>query len=225
MKKTTVKICGLKSAQDIRTCGELGVNIAGLVTEYPLPVPWNLERSEAAGLLAHIEKPMQSCLVTGGGADQILFLGKELRPDFVQLHFHETLEDTRKIARELKPFDIGVIKTFPLTDHERKRQFGTTDRVVIVKQLCETDIFGILVDSREPSNASKRGKQADFELFHEVKRLSSKKVILGGGITPENVSEVLEETHAEMIDLMTGVEKMAGVKDEVKLAELMGNLR
>ena len=61
-----LKICGLMRPEDIRLCQQAGVNIIGLVTEYPLPVPWNISAERAAELMSLVQSPMQTCLVTGG---------------------------------------------------------------------------------------------------------------------------------------------------------------
>jgi len=225
LKRISVKICGLKTEKDVKLCQESGADMIGFVTEYPIPVPWNLSRNEAAELLKYVQMPCKSCLVTGGIPEKTISLAKELRPDFIQLHYNETFEETIEIAEELKPLNIEIIKTFPLSDHDRIRQFGTANMERIVKLLCETEIFGILVDSRSPSNAAGKGETADFEVFKEVKALSSKHVILGGGITPDNIRKIVEETNAEFVDVMTGVEQSLGIKDENKIKNLMAPVR
>ena len=49
---TRVKICGLMSAEDIRFCVTAGADAVGFVTEYPVPVPWNINRDRARELVA-----------------------------------------------------------------------------------------------------------------------------------------------------------------------------
>ena len=86
MNAPIVKICGLMRPEDIRLCQQSGVNIIGLVTEYPLPVPWNISAERAAELMSLVQSPMQTCLVTGGTRAKILTLAESLRPDYLQLH-------------------------------------------------------------------------------------------------------------------------------------------
>ena len=39
---TRVKICGLMSEADVEMAVSAGADSLGFVTEYPVPVPWNL---------------------------------------------------------------------------------------------------------------------------------------------------------------------------------------
>ncbi len=225
MNSIKVKICGLKRADDLQNCMHLGVDILGFVCEYPLPVPWNLRRCEAMQLLNQVKQPHQSCVVTGGSAQKVIDLAKELRPSLIQLHHNETLEETKIIAAALLQHHIGVIKTVPPADQERVRQFGTADIQTIVKQLCQTDIYGLLADSRIPANAATAGSQLDLNFCKQIIRASSKPVIIAGGITAKNATNIIKQTGAQIIDVMSGVETVPGEKDYQLLSDLLTSIR
>lgn len=225
MNKVKIKICGLKQFCDIKLCHQLGVDIAGFVTEYPLPVPWNLTAEETKLLLAEVRNPMKSCIVTGGTSGKIIALAENLRPGYVQLHYHETLFDAAYIARTLRPLHIGVIKTLPLSPHERLAQFGTENIRECTKLLNSTGIYAILVDTRAPSNASGHGTTVDVDLYRQIKSCTQKPLILAGGITPDNLTQFLSSAQPDIIDIMTGVENSPGVKDRQKLAFVMKHIR
>lgn len=220
-KTVKIKICGLKHAQDVQLCYELGVDIAGFVTEYPLPVPWNLTADETKSLLAQVRAPMNSCIVTGGTREKIIALADKLRPDYVQLHYHETLSDAKYIAEVLRTRNIGVIKTLPLSRQERLAQFGTEDIRECTKLVNSTGIWALLADTRNPSNAAGHGTSITGDLYRQIKSCTQKPVILAGGITPDNLAQVLSSAQPDIIDLMTGVEKTPGVKDREKLDFIM----
>jgi phosphoribosylanthranilate isomerase len=225
MIKTAVKICGLKRVNDIRLCYELGVDMVGFVTEYPLPVPWNLTPEETKTLLEEVQAPVKSCIVTGGTCDKIIALAESLRPDYIQLHYNETLVDTNYIVRALRPLHIGVIKTLPLSPYERLAQFGTADIQDCIELLNSTGIFAILADTRAPSNAAGNGIPVDVVLYRQIKRCAQKPVILAGGIKPENLTQLLSRAQPDIIDIMTGVENSPGVKDREKLAFIIKHIR
>ncbi|NLW12361.1 MAG: hypothetical protein GX028_10160, partial [Clostridiaceae bacterium] len=182
----------------------------------PLLVPWNLRREQTAALLDQIrrstDRPAKSCIVTGGSPKFVIELATELKPDLVQLHFRETIEDTRIITNELKELGIGIIKTIPVSSDVRLEQFGTDDLLAAVELLNDIDIYAILVDSRGPANAAESGRKIDTGFCHQVIQAAKKPVIIAGGIRPENIVEVIEETGAEIIDIMTGVEVSPGIK-------------
>lgn len=225
MKQPILKICGLMRSQDVAMCIALGVDILGFVTEYPLPVPWNLTRQEARARMAEVRSQAKTCLVTGGQVDRVVALARELQPDYIQLHFHETLEETRQIVKALAPHSIGVIKTIPADSGERQAQFGDARPEQCAAMLERAEVAAVLVDSRAPSNAGESGRPADLELYHRVRSAVSVPVVLAGGITPENGETLLQHTHPQWIDVMTGVESSPGCKDACRLQALIELVR
>lgn len=220
-KKVRIKICGLKQSQDVQLCYALGVDLVGFVTEYPLSVPWNLTADETKSLLAEVQAPMNSCIVTGGTRGKIIALADKLRPDYVQLHYQETLSDAKYIAEVLHPLNIGVIKTLPPSRQERLAQFGTEDIRECTKLVNSTGIYALLADTRTPSNAAGHGTPIDTDLYRQIKSCAQKPIILAGGITPDNLAQILSSAQPDIIDIMTGVEKSPGVKDRAKLEFIM----
>lgn len=220
-----VKICGLKRENDVQMCMKLGVDILGFVTEYPIPVPWNLSRSQALPLLSMVHPPHQSCIVTGGAPEKVIGLAASLRPSMVQLHYQETLDDTIIISDTLRKLNIDVIKTVPPAMEDRISQFGTTDIEAIVGELCKTSVYGLLADSRVPSNASDNGTELDLKFCSQIIKLSSKPVIIAGGINAHNARDFMTQTGAGFIDVMTGVESIVGEKDAALLSRLLSAIR
>jgi phosphoribosylanthranilate isomerase len=214
--KPLLKICGLMQPEDVRHCLDIGVDILGFVTEYPLAVPWNLKREQTAALIDQVRRSAdgqaKSCIVTGGSPEFVIELATELKPDLIQLHYRESFEDARVIANKLKGLGIGIIKTIPISSDARLEQFGTDDLLAVVELLNSIDIYAILIDSRGPDNAAESGRKIDTKFCRQVIAAAKKQVIIAGGIRPENVIEVIEKTGAKIIDIMTGVEVSPGVK-------------
>ena len=219
-----LKICGLMRGADVALCCDMGVDICGFVVEYPRDVPWNLTREACRRLLAETASPAKRCLVTGGAMEQIRALALELRPDLVQLHFHETLAETAALVQSLSPYGIGVIKTIPASPEERRRQFGTGHLEECVRSLCGAGVYAILADSRGPDNAASGGI-LDLGFCQRVCAAASCQVAVGGGITADNCRAVAEAVRPAILDVMTGVEDTPGRKSREKLAALISELR
>jgi len=208
--RPTVKICGLVRRQDVRTCVKHGTDIIGFVVDYPRPVPWNISPDTAKKLINEIKGQAESCIVTGGAAERILELALDAKPDYIQLHYGESLEDTAYIAGRLIKHKIRVVKTlFP----------DTSDIYKAAKDFAEAGVYALLLDPRTPDNAV-TGGAADISVYKNLKDTAGCPVILAGGINPENVKEIAQKTGAPVIDLMTGVELSPGIKDDVKVAAL-----
>ena len=219
--KPLLKICGLMREEDVELCCRKGVDFCGFVTEYPVPVPWNLSRERCAQLLPLVRGRAQSCIVTGGSAHKIKELVLSLRPDCVQLHGGETVQETAALVDEFDPIGIRVIKTIPVTAEARLREFGTDDPARCAELLDEAGVFAALVDARGPENADGAGLHADTGLYDIVRTAGRCLTILGGGINSENCAELILRLHPSVLDVMTGVEVVPGQKSEKMLAALI----
>lgn len=216
-----LKICGLMREADVDLCCRLGVDICGFVTEYPLPVPWNLTREQTAALLPCVRGGAKRCVVTGGPEEKIRELALALRPDYVQLHGGETIQATAALAAALAGQGIGVIKTVPAAPAARLREFGTADPAECARMLDAAGVFAALVDARGPENAAGAGLRADPALFQTVQRAAKCPTILGGGVTGENCAALIARLRPAALDVMTGVETAPGEKSEEKLRALL----
>jgi len=213
--RPVVKICGFTRREDVLMCVDYGVDIAGFVVDYPRPVPWNLSAGAAKELMPDVSRPAETCVVTGGSPDKIIKLVMETQPDYVQLHFDETLADTMRLVGELGKGGVKVIKTlFP----------DTPDLEKTAARFCAAGVYALLFDPRAPNNAISGGA-ADVNAFIKLRQAVDCPVIIAGGITPENAAEIVRTSGASIIDLMTGVESRPGVKDKAKVASLFKALR
>jgi phosphoribosylanthranilate isomerase len=212
-------------AEDVCMCIRHGADIVGFVVEYPRPVPWNLSAVAAKGLIAAAAgapcpQPdggghAKTCVVTGGLPDKVLRVALEIKPDYIQLHCNESLEDTAFLARELGKYHIKIIKTlFP----------DTPDMEKTAADFLAAGAYALLLDPRAPDNAA-HGGSADIAAYIRVQRAVNGRVILAGGITPENAAEVARKSQASILDLMTGVEQAPGIKDEARVIALFSALR
>lgn len=217
-----VKICGLQSKADVDACRQ--ADMLGFVTEYPVDVRWNVSAYKAKELTEYAGDAA-TCIVTGGDQKKILDLCGYIRPNFVQLHYRETLSQADSLARELYKSNIKVIKTLPHDEEERRLQFGTANIKACVDMINNSAIHSILLDSRSHANAGEVSIKADLELYATVKEYSARTVILAGGITPLNVGEVVSRVNPDFIDVMSGVENGTGGKDEDKVRRLIKAVR
>ncbi len=223
-RKSGLKICGIMNEKDADLCLEAGADILGFVTEYPVPVPWDIPREKAGGLIARVKGRAKTCIVTGGTPEKVLQLAAELKPDYVQLHYRETLEESSYIAEELHKEGIRVIRSIPQDGAMRREMFGSEEAETILRLLSDSPIDVILLDSRDAGNAAVGGGGILPEMTESIRKAvagSQKAVALGGGITDENVRQILQAIPADCIDVMTGVEECPGRKSAKKIQALI----
>jgi len=66
------------------------------------------------------------------------------------------------------------------------------------------------------------GQQIDWELASTVSGMG--KLILAGGLAPENVAEAVNKVRPWGVDVCSGVESEPGIKDLLKVKEFINNI-
>ncbi len=120
----------------------------------------------------------------------------------VQLHGRESAADTQEVAKAFR----WVIKVFNARDPNLPRadEYGT-------------DL--IMIDGPEPGS----GKVFDWSLAGDAP--DSVKLILAGGLTPDNVGAAITEVQPWGVDVATGVERAPGKKDALAVKRFIENAR
>ena len=196
MSDVKIKICGMTRAEDIRLVNSLGADMAGFVLFFPKSRR-NLDIAEAAKLLKGLDgvKPVAVTVTpTPVQAEQIRAAGF----DILQIH-GELSEETYNSCVES---GLSVIRAFNSFDTEEIARCSRLDRI---------EYF--LFDAAEPGS----GKRCDWNGLSQLPE-TGKKLILAGGLTPDNVAQAINTVHPYMVDVSSGVELPQGGKDPV-LAE------
>ncbi len=213
---TKLKICGLMNETDIRICASFGADILGFVVNYPVPVPWNITEERARELIACAPNVAGSCIVTGGRKEDILSLAASLKPDYIQLHYRETLEETRYLAEALLHFGIKTIKSVPVKEDGSCEMPEFASVAEAVAALSNTGVAAILIDSRCAASPALSSREPDIDFCRYIVSISEKPVILAGGITGDNIGRILKEAAPYGVDILTGTEDAPGLKSRVK---------
>lgn len=197
---TAVKICGLRDNANIRAAAQAGARYVGFVF-FPKS-PRHIEIQDAASLAASV--PMGVCKValTVNADDAMLDALTQAVPlDMLQLHGSESPE---RVAQVKARYGLPVMKAV-----------GVADRA----DLAQLDLYAgvadqLLVDAKPPKGADLPGGNGlafDWQLL--AGRVWRSPWMLAGGLTPDNVAEAIKRTGARQVDVSSGVESEAGVKD------------
>jgi len=183
-----VKICGVTTEEDALLAVGLGASAVGFVLA---PSP----RQLAAGKVGDIVKRLPQGTVSIGvfrdeSPQRVVEVVTKAGLTGAQLHGHETPEMTHYV-RERVGF---VVKAFPAGS----------------PRLADAADFGadlVLVDAPSPGS----GRLVDFAVLEGLGDTS--RLVLAGGLTPENVTEAIQRVQPFGVDVSTGVESSPGVKD------------
>ena len=217
---TKFKICGLMNKLDMQLAIASKVDILGFVVNYPISVPWNITQFKAKELLSCIPSTAKSCIVTGGKPQDVLTLAIELLPDYVQLHYNESFEETQYLAETLLTYGIKTIKALPIKEDGCCEMPGFTFVFDAVKALSSTKIEAILLDSRSATSPVSSSRRLSLELCRDILNAAEKPIFLSGGITGNNLEEILRKTNPFGIDVLTGTEDAPGQKNKEKIEQI-----
>ncbi|MCB1228462.1 MAG: phosphoribosylanthranilate isomerase [Verrucomicrobiales bacterium] len=84
----------------------------------------------------------------------------------------------------------------------------------------------ILLDAYNPGLYGGAGHAFPWHLFTEAQqRFPEKRLILSGGLTPENVATAVRQTHPLAVDVASGVESAPGIKDPAQVEQFVQAVR
>jgi phosphoribosylanthranilate isomerase len=122
----------------------------------------------------------------------------------LQLHGDELPEDT-------EGYPVPVCKGFRV-----RPDFNVTYLSGYHTRACLLDTFV------EGSHGG-TGRAFDWNIAVQAKQYA--RIILGGGITPQNVTQAIRTVRPYAIDVSSGVESAPGIKDAEKIVHLMQEVR
>ena len=196
MQWPVVKICGVTSVEQAEMVASAGATAIGLVLdESRRQVSVHVAREIADALRGRVDV---FCVFRGSGLSRILTAANDVRPDVVQMHGSETLDEVREVARA----GFLVVKALEATDPS-------------AAQFDVEGVAGILLDGSEPGS----GKRVDFSPLHRLAWRAP--LIAAGGLSPATVSEVIGGCPINGVDVSSGVESAPGVKDPALVAEFI----
>ena len=134
--------------------------------------------------------------------DEVRQTAEQLMLDYVQLHGDESLDYIRLLK------DVRIIRAL------RMKHGETAEICRQIEQLQqEPNVVAILLDAFDKEHYGGTGKQVDWQNVAELDCFEKLPLILAGGLTPEFVADAIKTTRPAAIDVASGVESKAGVKD------------
>ncbi|MFF2087428.1 phosphoribosylanthranilate isomerase [Nocardia sp. NPDC058176] len=198
------KICGIRSATDLRIAVESGADAVGFISGITHFSEDGLTTDEARGLAALVPPFVTKVLVTHlEDADAIIALADRIGVDAIQVHglvSTATLRQVRAAAR-----GRTVLRAVHVTGTDAVREARA------VADHCDA----VLLDSRTEDRLGGTGRTHDWTISARiVAELSALgcPVILAGGLTAANVGAAITAVSPFGVDVNSGVEDADGDK-------------
>ena len=205
---TLTKICGLRTPETVDCAVEAGASMVGFV--FSPPSPRSISIADASKLAARVPVGIKKVALTVNADDDFLReISENIDIDIFQLHGNEQPERVFEIRHT---FGLPVIKALPVDDR--------VDLLVARGYDAVVDYF--LFDSKPSKDSSRPGGNATAFDWSLLKGFSlAKPWLLAGGLTPQNVSQAVEISGAQMVDVSSGVESAPGVKNLDKIRSFL----
>ena len=200
-----VKICGLRTVDDVVAVARAGAAYAGFVFFPKSPRHLSIPEARALALAAPVGLAKVALIVNADDAAIEAILA-DVPIDMLQLHGAET---PARVAEVRDRFGLPVMKAVGLS--------GEADLAAIMEYSLIAD--QLLIDAKPGSGTDLPGGNGlafDWRLLVERKWL--RPWMLAGGLGPHNVAEAIRLTGAAQVDVSSGVESAPGVKDHAKIA-------
>jgi phosphoribosylanthranilate isomerase len=205
--KRFIQIAGVKDADEAKTLVDCGVNYLGFPLNLTFHQP-DLSETEAAEIIKSLSPPHHGVLITYlDEGDTIVELCEKLGCSIVQIHEKISKYELARV-RNYMP-NVTIIKSLIVSDDNLNELINEVDNL-------ESSVDAFIIDTYDHASGASgaTGKTHDWNVSRTLTDLSSKPVILAGGLNETNVYEAIKFVRCSGVDTHTGVEGVDGWKDE-----------
>ena len=206
--RTRVKICGLRSKEDIHMVADAGADAIGLVVYAGSKRAVSVQ--EAALLRREIPAFVSAVvLVVNTSQADIEHIINDVNPSFLQFHGDESAEFCEQFR-------------FPYIRALRVGGGALLSPDAVAQEVQKyPNASGFLFDAYSAGYGGS-GLTFDLSLLEKVREiLPARKIIIAGGLNAGNVQQLIRGVKPYAIDLSSGVESAPGVKSAEKTYAFM----
>jgi phosphoribosylanthranilate isomerase len=211
----TVKICGLTRVDTVQSVSHLPIDHIGFMlapSKRQLSVEQAAELAKALRRNRRIEGlPLSVGVFVNPSWEELAQAVQAANLDVVQLHGEESPELCRKARESL---GVRLFKALPISSGGK-----TSEEVLSRLEPYKGTVDAILLDTYDPTVGGGTGKTFDWSVIPTYRTWTESagvKLIVAGGLAPNNVTELLDRYKVDGVDVSSGVETN-GIKDVVKI--------
>jgi phosphoribosylanthranilate isomerase len=198
-----IKICGITNLEDAQRAVDLGANALGFV--FVPSSPRYIIPEKAISIISRLPSSVQKVGVFVNEQPSVIAsIIEQTGITCLQFHGDETPEN-------LQGYTLPVWKAFRVT--------STFDVAVVGRYSADA----YLLDTFSSRTYGGTGKTFDWRIAAQAKQYG--KIILSGGLNPQNVVDAVCTVQPFGIDVNSGVEASPGKKDAAKLKKLFDEVR
>ena len=203
--RAEVKFCGLTRAEDALEAARLGATHVGVIFAGG---PRLLTADRAAAVLADVPSGVRRVGVFGAAEPRtIARTGGAASLDVAQLHGDPDAAAVDAVRREFGGAVWAVVRVAAALPDGAADLFSAADAVVL--------------DARVEGRLGGTGVRLDWAALamplERARGRGAARLVLAGGLTPENVGEAIARLAPDIVDVSSGVESSPGIKDHARM--------
>jgi len=205
-----VKICGITNKEDAMMALNAGSDALGVIVNVPVETPRKISVERACEIRDSVDGISHAFITVlmPKNLNDVEKVVSMVRPDGIQLHGLETPNLIKEIKDE---FGLPIIKALHLG--------GEMDMDYVQSVSEHSDM--LLLDTKKDYHVGGTGETHDIEQDLQIKKSTSKRILLSGGLNPDNVFERICQVNPYGVDISSGVEKTPGIKDHEKVRKII----
>lgn len=202
-----VKICGITNREDALAACEYGADALGFVFYK------KSQRYVDVKIVRDIIKSLPPFIETAGvfvdeAVDRINEIADAAKLDIIQLHGAEPPEFCNVFKRK-------IIKAFRIQGQDD----AVSHHLSAISSFSQYRVSAYLLDTYQEDMPGGTGEIFNWEVAKDAKKFG--RIILAGGLTPQNVAEAVKTVMPYAVDVSSGVEQRPGKKDLKKVMEFI----
>jgi phosphoribosylanthranilate isomerase len=218
MPRTRIKICGIRRPQDALAAADAGADAIGLV--FYARARRHIDLETARQILRALP-----AFVTPVGvfvdqdSESVRQIAADLHLGHIQLHGHEEPSHVAALRQ------FSVLKAIKTSKDTLRAELDFWRESIASLDL--RNLKALVLES--PSGAADApggtGQENDWSIIEQTQRAGAFEnlppIIVAGGLTPQNVADVIQRIHPCAVDVSTGVEERLGEKSAAKIKQFV----
>jgi phosphoribosylanthranilate isomerase len=205
-KAVRIKICGMTNSEDALCAAELGADAIGFVFA---PSPRQISPEKARDIIVALPPLVQTVGVfVDEDPEKVGSIAAFCHLDLLQFHGKESAAYCRRFGRRV----IKAVRVRNKSGLEDCSQYsGVVDALLLDTHVAASGQFG--------------GTGLSFEWNVALEAKKYGRIILAGGLNPDNVAAAISAAKPYAVDASSGLEQKPGVKDHEKMARFVQTVR
>ena len=199
-----IKLCGFKNIEDIIFASSLNIDYLGMIFVKDMPRTIDTKTAIRAVSICKDNDIKSVGVFLNQSKDEISNILHEVDLDMIQLHGNENIDDYTALNKD-------IIKTIHVSDNTYSQL-----------SKLNLDQHTYLLDATSTQMHGGTGNTFDWNV---LKNLMCDKLIIAGGLKPDNILDLLGKYTPKCVDVSSGIERKVGYKDHKLMSNFVEIIR